>query len=60
MQQEAGEGEEVQAGQHGRQPLGIAGPAAEAGQPGEAALDDPAAGQQDEAAHVRWEDVCEL
>ncbi len=42
MEQETGERDEVQACQDGGQPLVIAGQPAEAGQPGEAALDDPA------------------
>jgi virginiamycin B lyase len=47
---EAGEREEVQPRQDGRQALVVAGEAAEAAQPGEAALDHPAAGQAREAA----------
>ncbi len=44
MEQEASEGDEVQACRHGRQPLVVAGQAAETGHPGEAALDLPARG----------------
>jgi glucokinase len=50
MEHEAGEGHEVQAGQGLGQPLVVAGQAAEARHPGEAALHDPAPRQQHEAA----------
>ena len=50
MEHEAGEGQEVQAGQHGGQPLVVTSEAAEAGGPGEVALNDPAFGQEHEAA----------
>ena len=42
MEHEAGKRGEMQARQDGGQPLVVTGQAAEAGQPGEAALDDPA------------------
>src|SRR5205823_985016 len=46
MQEQAGEGEEGEAAHGPGQALVVARQAAEAGQPAEAALDDPAAGQQ--------------
>jgi len=49
MEHETGEGDEMQAGKGLGQALVVAGEATEAGQPGEAALHDPAPGQQDEA-----------
>lgn len=52
MEHEAGEGDEVQPGHGGGQPF-VAGQAAEARHPAEAALDHPAAGQQHEAAFGR-------
>lgn len=49
MQHQAGKGHEVQPRQDLRQPLIVPGEPAEARGPGEATLDDPALGQQDEA-----------
>jgi len=51
MEHETSEGQKMQPGEHGWQTLVIAGKPPEAGDPGEAALDDPAARQQDEAMH---------
>ena len=50
MQQETGEGDKVQSRQHRGQALIVASQPSEAGQPGETALNHPAAGQQDKAA----------
>ena len=50
VEHEAGEGQEMQAEQRRREPLVVAGEAAEAGGPCEVALDHPAFGQQHEAA----------
>lgn len=51
-QHQAGEGDEVQPGQHDRQAFVVTGQTAEAGRPGESTLHDhhPAPRQQDEAA----------
>ena len=59
MEFEAREGDEVEAGQDGEAALVVAHQAAEAHLPGEGALDDPAPGQQDEAAlGLRQLDPC--
>ena len=50
MSHEDGEGDEVQADEGLGQAFVVAGEAAEACHPGEAAFDDPTPGQQDEAA----------
>jgi hypothetical protein len=49
MEHETGEGDEMQAGKGLGQALVVAGEATEAGQPGAAALHDPAPGPQDAA-----------
>ena len=54
MEQEPGEGQEVQARQDSGQTLAVAGKAAVAGGPGETALHDPSLGEQDEAAFGFW------
>ena len=61
MQQETGEGQEVQRRQGRRQPLVVAGKPAETGRPGEVTLHDPPAGKQHESAlglgqldHLQW------
>lgn len=46
MEQETGEGEEMEARQRRRQPLVVAGQPEKAGGPREIAPDDPAVGQQ--------------
>jgi hypothetical protein len=55
VQHETGKGQKMQPGEPGRQALMIAGEPAKAGCPGKAALDDPAAGQEDEAVFGFWE-----
>src|SRR5215207_6212470 len=47
---EAGEGDEVEAGEHGEAPLVVADEASEAGLPGEGSFAHPPPGREDEAA----------